>query len=366
MGRSVAADEILLADVGAGFAQDVVGGGAVEEHVGQHEVQQVGLAFEVHLAAAHLQVDGAGLAAVDLLGGEALHVGDRTLDAVVHLGESGLVVLERGRFHAGQAGHAAGRHVAGDLHLPHQRQHVRHQSGLQQGDVFHLLGLGVRMALLQYGRKISQGAHGDGNGSLIHRQRHGCCSVVTGEEVSFAAMCSAAAWAAWAGSAGAAPEGSSWPPRVARTATSRAPASSPAASRNAAPGTCKRLAGAIDQANTWANRYGPKMPAKLPSEVLAPCRRPCSDGSTWRVMIDWIGGLDSPHSAISGMPSRNIQPSVAKPISANEAMPQSMPNSSTGRSPKRGVSRRVSSACTKPSQAPTSISTRPTDWVPQW
>src|SRR5690242_11977777 len=83
-GRSVAADEILLADVGAGFAQDVVGGGAVEEHVGQHEVQQVRLTFEVHLAAAHLQVDGAGLAAVDLLGGEALHVGDRTLDAVVH------------------------------------------------------------------------------------------------------------------------------------------------------------------------------------------------------------------------------------------------------------------------------------------
>src|SRR3546814_19020631 len=51
------ADEVGFADVGAGLAQDVVGGGAVEEQVRDDEVQQVGLAFEIHLAVAHLPVE---------------------------------------------------------------------------------------------------------------------------------------------------------------------------------------------------------------------------------------------------------------------------------------------------------------------
>src|SRR5690242_11720921 len=91
-----AGDEVGLAQLRARLAQDHVGGGAVEVEIRDHEAEQVVLALEVHLAVAHLQVDVAALAAVDLLGLEALDVIDHALDARVELLEGRLVVLERG------------------------------------------------------------------------------------------------------------------------------------------------------------------------------------------------------------------------------------------------------------------------------
>lgn len=45
-------DEVRLADVRAGHAQNVVGGGAMEEHVRQHKVKQISLTFELRFAIA--------------------------------------------------------------------------------------------------------------------------------------------------------------------------------------------------------------------------------------------------------------------------------------------------------------------------
>src|SRR6476620_8600246 len=59
-GRStLGTDEIHLADRNTGLAQDRVGRRRVEQQVGQDEIQQVGLAFEIEFAGAHLQLDGA-------------------------------------------------------------------------------------------------------------------------------------------------------------------------------------------------------------------------------------------------------------------------------------------------------------------
>jgi hypothetical protein len=45
---SDSSDEIPLAEFNTAVPQDVVGGGAVEIKVGQHEMHQIGLAFETH------------------------------------------------------------------------------------------------------------------------------------------------------------------------------------------------------------------------------------------------------------------------------------------------------------------------------
>src|SRR6185312_15005108 len=42
----------------------------------------------------------------------------------------------------------------------------------------------------------------------------------------------------------------------------------------------------MNNANRFANSAGPKMPARLCKLVSAPCRRPCSCGSTWCVASD--------------------------------------------------------------------------------
>src|ERR1700761_1219512 len=100
------ADEIVLADIRARYTQDRVRGRAVEKQVRQHEVQQVGIAFEWLVAMTRLDRHLAGFAAIDLLGLEGLDVVDGALDARVQLLEGGFVVFEFQQLDTGETGDA--------------------------------------------------------------------------------------------------------------------------------------------------------------------------------------------------------------------------------------------------------------------
>ena len=126
-----------------------------------------------------------------------------------------------------------------------------------------------------------------------------------------------------------------------------------AESTNAAPGRCRGARLPMNQAKVWLNTNGPMMVATLPRLVMAPCKRPCSPGSTWRVMMDCVVGPPSPAKASSGMPSRNSHWLVAKPKVRNPPMPNSSAASITRRSPKTGTTRRTSTACTSALHTPT-------------
>src|SRR5260370_35271695 len=77
--------EIAFPDFDAGLAQDCVGGGAVEIEVRQDEMREVLLAGELQGVAGDIEHDLARLAAVDLLGLEALDVGQGGGDAGAQL-----------------------------------------------------------------------------------------------------------------------------------------------------------------------------------------------------------------------------------------------------------------------------------------
>ena len=112
----------------------------------------------------------------------------------------------------------------------------------------------------------------------------------------------------------------------------------------------------MKKAKIWLNTNGPNTVARLARLVIAPCRRPCSVGSTWRVMMAWVVGPPSPARASSGMASRNTIALAAKPRVRKPLMPNSNPASMTGRSPKRGTTRRTMPACTIALHTPTRAS----------
>ena len=83
---SEGADEVAFADGDAVVAQDIVGGGDVEDHLGEGPVEQVGVAFELQVATTEGDGDVFFLAAVDGGGRDGFDEGDG-------FGEAGLKFL---------------------------------------------------------------------------------------------------------------------------------------------------------------------------------------------------------------------------------------------------------------------------------
>src|SRR5712692_10319498 len=88
--RSDAAEEILLADLHAVMAEDVVGGDGMKEEIGQGEIQKIILAGKFRFLAAELEDDRAFLAAVDQFSAKALQERHGLGDAYLQFGKSGL------------------------------------------------------------------------------------------------------------------------------------------------------------------------------------------------------------------------------------------------------------------------------------
>src|SRR5690606_32387803 len=104
---STAAEEVLLANLNAVVAQDRVSGRVVEVEVRRHEVEQVVLAREVEGRMRELELDRAGLGALELLGLERLQMRDGFRDALVKIAEGLLFVGPLGRILPGKAARAA-------------------------------------------------------------------------------------------------------------------------------------------------------------------------------------------------------------------------------------------------------------------
>src|SRR5437868_5705164 len=82
------------------------------------------------------------------------------------------------------------------------------------------------------------------------------------------------------------------PGRVAHQATRPASARRIDETRNGAPGTCTRRCGSMKTAKMVVNRKGPIIPAIPRTLPLAPWSRPCSVGSTRRVIRLCTAGLE--------------------------------------------------------------------------
>ena len=171
--RSGQVQEVLLPELDPTLAQQRIGRRRMEEEVRQHVVLQIELAGKAQrLAAAHGQHDLAFVAAVDLRRREALHVLDRATDARAQRVQRGFFVGPGRHLDARQPRHAALAHVAGDLDLLGERQHVRRQAQRQ-----HVVGgeaacLGVGLGLVQPAQHGLQRAHEHRHAGRMHRKFH--------------------------------------------------------------------------------------------------------------------------------------------------------------------------------------------------
>src|SRR5438874_4849101 len=96
--------EVAFPDFHAALAQDCVGGGAVEIEVRHGEMQQILLTGQLQRVAGNGEGDLTALAAIDLVGLEALEVAQHGIDAAAQVGQGLFSVFWRlGDFAAGQA-----------------------------------------------------------------------------------------------------------------------------------------------------------------------------------------------------------------------------------------------------------------------
>jgi hypothetical protein len=87
-------------------------------------------------------------------------------------------------------------------------------------------------------------------------------------------------------------------------------------------------------ANVSVNRNGPTSCDTLCTLEVAPCNWPCWSGATSRVISDWTAAPETPHNAITGIPSQDNGPVGARPKITKPTAPQPSPSISARRSPK--------------------------------
>ncbi len=153
------------------MAQDVVGCRDEEEEVRQGEVLQIGGALHFPRVAAGRPDNVLVLGALDLRPFQGLDEGERVLDALLGLGEAG--VVDGREFRPRDAGKTT-RRIAAEIRrltdLPGQAEHVRIQPVGQQRRFLDLVGRAMGGSLVD---DVGQGAE------LLRADRHGC--VVHGE-----------------------------------------------------------------------------------------------------------------------------------------------------------------------------------------
>jgi adenine/guanine phosphoribosyltransferase-like PRPP-binding protein len=170
--RASAAEEVTFAERHAIVAQDGVGRGHVELEVGVHPAQKIVGALEAHFLSGHLDRDRALLSAVDLIGPDGCQKFQHLADAGLQVLEGGLGVGVRRHLALGQSAGAALGHVAGDLHLTRQREHVGKQAGLQQRERIDTVGCGMAFGLVENLAERGQAMNENGDGSGKKRQSH--------------------------------------------------------------------------------------------------------------------------------------------------------------------------------------------------
>src|SRR5438034_2778055 len=122
--RSEAAEEVLLADLHAVVAEDVVGRDGMKKEVGQRKVQQIVLPGKTHFLAAQLEYDRPPLAAGDDVGAKALQKNGGLGDARLQFRKSGFGILVTRYLGASQPCATTLCRVGRRLHLSGQRKHV--------------------------------------------------------------------------------------------------------------------------------------------------------------------------------------------------------------------------------------------------
>ncbi|MCY1556294.1 hypothetical protein D9M68_930320 [compost metagenome] len=91
-------------------------------------------------------------------------------DALLHLGKAAFGVGIAGDIDARQACRATFDAIAGNLHLAHQRVHIRRQARLKQHAWLYLARRGISLGLVQDGRQIAEHANENRNRGVIHGQ----------------------------------------------------------------------------------------------------------------------------------------------------------------------------------------------------
>src|SRR6184192_3564737 len=102
----------------------------------------------------------------------ALQVVDHARDTEAQLLEGGLVVLEARRLLSGEPRDGILGEVAGNLHLPRQRQHVGCQARSEQHCRVELALRGVRQSLLEDRGEISESGREHFHRERLHRDLH--------------------------------------------------------------------------------------------------------------------------------------------------------------------------------------------------
>src|SRR5580700_4424880 len=132
------------------MAQDVVGGRHVEEHVGYRKaLQEFDSALELERALTAGHLDRALVGSLERTRRHALQHVDGARDARAQLLERALVVLEAHRLLCGQPRDRVLGDVAGDLHLPRERQHVRREARGTAGSILRCAALLTAFSRIQ-------------------------------------------------------------------------------------------------------------------------------------------------------------------------------------------------------------------------
>jgi hypothetical protein len=154
------AQEVRLAKRYTLLPQDVVGGGDVEEEVGNAPVGNVNRSTELELLARHLHSNLKLLLALESV---FLALGiteqlESSLDAVLQLCRGGLVVFHDNPLGTGDAVKHALGNVASELDLESQRKHVLRKPGLSEVFKGNIILLCPRFSLLDVVRELGKTA----------------------------------------------------------------------------------------------------------------------------------------------------------------------------------------------------------------
>src|SRR5215813_8422797 len=166
------AHEIALAELDAAVAQDVVGGGAVEIEVRQDEIEQQSLPGELALVVAELERDVLVLGAVDLRRFEALAEVNHLGESALELGEARLGVRQVRHLDAGERAATARRVGRGLLHLPRIGIHVGVEPHVEEETGVELLGVDMRLQLVDAAGLGGQELHENRHRTLVHGDGH--------------------------------------------------------------------------------------------------------------------------------------------------------------------------------------------------
>jgi hypothetical protein len=154
------AQEVRLAKRHTLLPQDIVGGGNVEEEVGDAPVGNVNRSTELELPARHLHSNLKLLLALESIF-LALGITEQlegSLDAVLQLCSGGLIIFHDNPLSAGDAMKHALGNVAGELDLEGQRKHVLRKSSLSEVLEGNIVFIRPRFSLLNVVRELSKTA----------------------------------------------------------------------------------------------------------------------------------------------------------------------------------------------------------------